>query len=327
MITNSGLDIRNLTTQFLTRKGVVQAVTNVSVSVRRGETVAVVGESGSGKSVTALSAMRLVPSRQSRIVEGKVLLDGVDLLALSERDMRSVRGKKLSMIFQEPMTSLNPVHRIGDQIAEVVLAHEALSRRSAWRRGRDLLHLLRIPEPDRVLDEYPHRLSGGMRQRVMIAIAVAEKPIVLIADEPTTALDVTIQAQIIDLLDGLRREFGMGLMLITHDLGVVAEVADRVVVMYSGRKVEEADVEEFFRDPKHPYSRGLLAASLRVDRGGNYREGPLVEIPGMVPSLLDLPQGCPFADRCPRVLNQCRSEMPNFVESGGRGVACFVADL
>jgi peptide/nickel transport system ATP-binding protein len=324
IMSESGLEIRNLRTEFFTQKGAVQAIRGVSLTVRPGETVAVVGESGSGKSVTALSAMRLIPPSHGRTISGQVLLGGRDLLSLSEREMRSVRGKQLSMIFQEAMTSLNPVRRIGDQIAEAILAHERVGRAIALKRALELLAKLRIPEPERIMNEYPHRLSGGMRQRVMIAIAVAGNPLVLIADEPTTALDVTIQAQILSLLDGLRRDLGMGLLLVTHDLGVVAEMADRIVVMYAGTKVEEADVGDFFREPKHPYSQGLLGASPRIDAASNYRENLLVEIPGMVPALLNMPSGCAFADRCPRVMVRCRTEIPTFVATDPtRGAACF----
>jgi peptide/nickel transport system ATP-binding protein len=228
------------------------------------------------------------------------------------------------MIFQEPMTSLNPVLSVGAQISEAILAHESVGRKSAWRRAEELLAMVRIPEPQRVLREYPHRLSGGMRQRVMIAIAIACKPVVLIADEPTTALDVTIQAQILDLLDGLRHDLEMGLLLITHDLGVVAEMAARVVVMYAGRKVEEAPVREFFTSPRHPYSKGLLRASPRMDTVSHYRSAPLYEIPGMVPSLHKLPPGCPFADRCPSVMARCRTEAPAPVSTGPSSEAsCF----
>lgn len=326
-MTDTGLEIRNLRTEFFTRRGAVQAIRGVSMSVRPGEVVAVVGESGSGKSVTALSAMRLIRPSHGRTVSGQVLLGGKDLLSLSEREMRSVRGKQLSMIFQEAMTSLNPVRRVGDQIAEAILSHEQVSRAVALKRALDLLDKLRIPEPERIMTEYPHRLSGGMRQRIMIAIAVAGNPLILIADEPTTALDVTVQAQILSLLDGLRRDLGMGLLLITHDLGVVAEMADRIVVMYAGAKVEEADVGDFFRKPRHPYSQGLLGASPRVDATSNYREGPLVEIPGMVPALLNMPAGCAFADRCSRVMVRCRTKIPRFVAiNPTHGVACFAVE-
>lgn len=317
------LRVAGLKTSFMTHAGIVRAVDGVSLCVAPGETVAIVGESGSGKSVTALSIMGLI-RRPQGTVEGQIVLNGTNLLSLSERQMRTFRGKAISMVFQEPMTSLNPVLSVGAQISEAILAHEAVGRKAAWDRAIDLLDLVRIPEPQRTVREFPHRLSGGMRQRVMIAMAIACKPVILIADEPTTALDVTIQAQILDLLDGLRRDLGMGLLLITHDLGVVSQMANRVIVMYAGRKVEEAATEEFFLRPRHPYSRGLLSASPRMDTVGNYQRGPLYEIPGMVPSLLDLPPGCPFADRCTYVMDVCRQRMPAPTPTNSNGeVRCF----
>ena len=254
------LDVKNLRTVFFTNSGLFRAVDDVSFSVRRGETLAIVGESGCGKSVTALSIMRLVPDPPGRIVGGSVKLEGTDLLGLDEAQMRQVRGNRISMIFQEPMTSLNPVMRIGDQITEAVRLHRAMTRQQAWEQAVEMLRLVRIPEPARRALEYPHQLSGGMRQRAMIAMALACRPALLIADEPTTALDVTIQAQILALVLDLQQELGMGLILITHDLGVVAQTAQRVIVMYAGRKVEEADVEILFADPRHPYTRGLMAS-------------------------------------------------------------------
>src|SRR5215472_4681950 len=254
------LDVKNLKTVFFTNSGLFKAVDDVSFSVKRGETLAIVGESGCGKSVSALSIMRLVPDPPGRIVGGEVMLDGTDLLALDEAKMREIRGNRISMIFQEPMTSLNPVIRIGDQISEAVRLHRTMTAREAWNQAVEMLRLVRIPEPKRRAEEYPHQLSGGMRQRAMIAMALACRPALLIADEPTTALDVTIQAQILALMLDLQKELGMGLILITHDLGVVAQTAQRVIVMYAGRKVEEADVDTLFASPRHPYTRGLMAS-------------------------------------------------------------------
>src|SRR5215471_17226971 len=254
------LDVKNLKTVFFTNSGLFKAVDDVSFSVKRSETLAIVGESGCGKSVTALSLMRLVPDPPGRIVGGSVTLEGTDLLALDEAKMREVRGNRISMIFQEPMTSLNPVIRIGDQISEAVRLHRDMSAKQAWNQAVEMLRLVRIPEPARRAQEYPHQLSGGMRQRAMIAMAMACRPALLIADEPTTALDVTIQAQILALMIDLQKELGMGLILITHDLGVVAQTAQRVIVMYAGRKVEEASVEALFANPLHPYTRGLMAS-------------------------------------------------------------------
>ena len=254
------LDVRNLQTVFFTNSGLFRAVDDVSFQVRRGETLAIVGESGCGKSVTALSIMRLVPDPPGRVVGGSVRLEGTDLLELDEAEMRKIRGNRISMIFQEPMTSLNPVMRIGDQITEAVRLHRPISAREAWKQAVDMLRLVRIPEPERRAQEYPHQMSGGMRQRAMIAMALACRPALLIADEPTTALDVTIQAQILALIVDLQTRLGTGLVLITHDLGVVAQTAQRVIVMYAGRKVEEATVEDLFEHPRHPYTRGLMAS-------------------------------------------------------------------
>src|SRR5450755_842386 len=281
------LDVKGLRTVFFTNSGLFKAVDDVSFSVRRGETLAIVGESGCGKSVTALSVMRLVPDPPGRIVGGSIMLEGTDLLGLDESEMRAIRGNRISMIFQEPMTSLNPVMRIGDQITEAVRLHRQMSRKEATARAVEMLRLVKIPEPERRAQEYPHQLSGGMRQRAMIAMALACRPALLIADEPTTALDVTIQAQILALVLELQKELGMGLILITHDLGVVAQTAQRVIVMYAGRKVEEASVESLFAQPKHPYTRGLMASIPTVPSAGaknDTTDARLVEIPGMVPS-------------------------------------------
>jgi oligopeptide/dipeptide ABC transporter ATP-binding protein len=301
------LEIDGLTTEFATERGRVRAVDGVSLAVDRGQTVGVVGESGCGKSVTALSIMRLVADPPGRIAGGRVLYDGTDLLALPEKEMRARRGKSLSMIFQEPMTSLNPVYTAGEQVAEAVRAHEPTTRRAARARAVDMLRLVGIPAPEERAAAYPHQLSGGMRQRVMIAMALVCRPGLLIADEPTTALDVTIQAQILELLGRLRAELGMGVLLITHDLGVVAETCDEVVVMYAGRVVEQAPVARLFAAPRHPYTGGLLASVPRLDLAPGER---LTEIPGMVPPLHARPPGCKFQDRCARVEERCRAAEP-----------------
>jgi peptide/nickel transport system ATP-binding protein len=304
------LDVKGLRTVFFTNSGLFKAVDDVSFSVRRGETLAIVGESGCGKSVTALSVMRLVPDPPGRIVGGSIMLEGTDLLGLDESEMRAIRGNRISMIFQEPMTSLNPVMRIGDQITEAVRLHRQMSRKEATAKAVEMLRLVKIPEAERRAQEYPHQLSGGMRQRAMIAMALACRPALLIADEPTTALDVTIQAQILALILELQKELGMGLVLITHDLGVVAQTAQRVIVMYAGRKVEEADVENLFASPRHPYTRGLMASIPSLPSLSTNADAPLVEIPGMVPSLTNLPKGCAFAPRCGLVMARCREEYP-----------------
>ena len=315
------LDVKNLKTVFFTNSGLFKAVDDVSFSVRRGETLAIVGESGCGKSVTALSVMRLVPDPPGRIVGGSIVLEGTDLLALDDDAMRAIRGNRISMIFQEPMTSLNPVMRIGDQITEALRLHQNISNKEAWKQAVDMLRLVRIPEPERRAQEYPHQLSGGMRQRAMIAMALACRPVLLIADEPTTALDVTIQAQILALMVDLQKRLGTGLILITHDLGVVAQTAQRVIVMYAGRKVEEASVEALFENPMHPYTRGLMASMPAVISLGAKTEARLTEIPGMVPSLTNLPPGCAFAPRCPLAIDRCRAEYPPLQEFGGRHLA------
>src|ERR1700694_1382 len=322
------LEVADLRTWFFTRDGVVRAVDGVSFHVIPGETLAIVGESGCGKSVTALSILRLIPSPPGRIVSGMVRFAGRDLLGLSEAQMRDVRGNEISMIFQEPMTSLNPVLTIGHQIAETLTLHQGLDHRAALAKAVDMLRLVHIPEAQRRIAEYPHQLSGGMRQRVMIAMALACNPKLLIADEPTTALDVTIQAQILDLMRELKQKIDAAIVLITHDLGVVAEMAQRVVVMYAGRKAEEAPVRELFRRPLHPYTKGLLASVPRLgDSLARERLPRLAEIPGTVPSLKDEIPGCPFAARCPFATEICRREMPAFDEKEpGHFAACFPSD-
>jgi peptide/nickel transport system ATP-binding protein len=311
------LAVDNLRTYFDLRHGIVKAVDNVGFTLAPHETLAIVGESGCGKSITALSLMRLVPDPPGRIVGGSVKLAGVDLLALDEETMRGVRGKDIAMIFQEPMTSLNPVLTIGNQIAEAVLLHEKVNRRQAWDKAVEMMRLVHIPEPEQRAHEYPHQLSGGMRQRAMIAMALACNPKVLIADEPTTALDVTIQAQILDIILDLQNKLGTAVILITHDLGVVAETAQRVIVMYAGRKVEEASVEELFAQPQHPYTQGLMGSIPRLPslRGEvAIAAERLQEIPGAVPALTNLPPGCVFAPRCAHAEERCRNRYPDYEE-------------
>src|SRR5689334_20049127 len=322
------LDIADLRTWFFTRDGVVRAVDGVSFHVFPGETLAIVGESGCGKSVTALSILRLIPSPPGRIVSGAIRFAGRDLLGLSEAAMRQVRGNEISMIFQEPMTSLNPVLTIGRQIAETLTLHQGLDHKAALDRAVDMLRLVHIPEARRRIGEYPHQLSGGMRQRVMIAMALACNPKLLIADEPTTALDVTIQAQILDLMRELKQQIDAAIVLITHDLGVVAEMAQRVVVMYAGRKAEEAPVSRLFRRPLHPYTKGLLASVPRLGASLDHERAPrLAEIAGTVPSLREPIPGCPFASRCAFATEICRREMPAFDEKEpGHFAACFHSD-
>jgi peptide/nickel transport system ATP-binding protein len=322
------LAVDGLSTVFFTRQGVVKAVDDISFTLRRGETLAIVGESGCGKSMTALSVMRLIPEPPGRIVAGTVMLNGIDLLRLDHAAMRGVRGNEISMIFQEPMTSLNPVLTIGEQIGEALRLHEGLSHKAALARAIEMLTLVKIPAAAQRAGEYPHQLSGGMRQRAMIAMALACKPAVLIADEPTTALDVTIQAQILALILELQQAMGTAVILITHDLGVVAETAQRVIVMYAGRKVEEASVEDLFAAPLHPYTRGLLASIPRLDlEGADDAPARLLEIPGMVPSLMNLPSGCAFAPRCAAADERCRTTYPAYEEKHpGHFVACWHAE-
>ena len=328
--TENILEVSGLQTFFFTRAGVLKAVDDLSFTLKRGETLGIVGESGCGKSMTALSIMRLVPEPPGRIVGGKVVLDGRDLLKLDEDTMRDVRGNEISMIFQEPMTSLNPVLTIGDQIGEAIGLHQDLPKSAIAARAVEMLRLVRIPEPAQRATEYPHQLSGGMRQRAMIAMALACNPKVLIADEPTTALDVTIQAQILELMQELQRDLGTAVILITHDLGIVAETAQRVIVMYAGRKVEEADVESLFETPLHPYTVGLMASIPRLPsmRGKPAVAGErLTEIPGMVPPLTNLPSGCVFAPRCTLADARCAAEFPAFEEKRtGHWAACWHSD-
>ena len=319
------LEVKNLTTDFVTRNGVIRAVDGVSLRIAAGETLGVVGESGSGKSVTALCVMRLVPQPPGKIVAGEILYDGIDLLALPDAKMRKIRGKEIAMIFQEPMTSLNPVFTIGEQIAEVVSLHHGLDRKGAMDRAIEMLRIVHIPNPARLVTEYPHQLSGGMRQRVMIAMALACNPQLLIADEPTTALDVTIQAQILELLGELKAKFNMAVMLITHDMGVIAETAQRVAVMYGAQVVEQAPVAELFREPLHPYTQGLLRSIPRIDRAATERSR-LEQIPGAVPTLrAPLKAGCRFAPRCKFARPACNDSTPPLRElRPGHHVACIL---
>jgi peptide/nickel transport system ATP-binding protein len=319
------LEIENLQTHFRTPDGVNRAVDGVSFTVEAGETVAIVGESGCGKSVTAGSVLRLIPEPPGKI-KGSIRFEGVDLLKLDERAMRDIRGNQISMVFQEPMTSLNPVLTVGRQIGETLRLHQGLGRDAAERRAVEMLRLVGIAEPERRAREYPHQLSGGMRQRVMIAIALACNPKLLIADEPTTALDVTIQAQILDLMSELKQRVGAAIILITHDLGVVAEIAERVLVMYAGRKVEEAPVGELFRSPRHPYTQGLLGALPKLGSSLNEKATKLVEIPGAVPSLKQRIAGCVFASRCALARDVCRHVPPALeLKAPGHLAACHFA--
>ena len=319
------LEVQDLRTYFYTLDGVTRAVDGVSFEVREGETLGIVGESGCGKSVTALSIMRLIPPKIGRTVSGMIRFDGRDLLGLEEQEMRDIRGNRIAMIFQEPMTSLNPVLTVGDQIAEAVTIHQKAGRAEAMARAVEMLRLVRIPDAERRVRDYPHQFSGGMRQRAMIAMALSCNPKLLIADEPTTALDVTIQAQILKLVLELKGRFGAAVMLITHDLGVVAETCQRVIVMYAGRKVEEAEVAELFDRPMHPYTRGLMASIPR--RGGAKPARRLTEIPGIVPSLREPIPGCAFAERCGFATERCRREAPALARSGnGHWVACWEAE-
>ena len=318
------LEIRDLVTAFQTDEGVVRAVDGVSMAVEEGQTLAVVGESGCGKTVTARSVLQLIDMPPGRFEGGQILWRGQDLLGLSSGAMDEVRAREISMVFQEPMTSLNPIYRVGEQIGESVRAHRKVSRREALETAVEMLRLVQIPDAERRVRDYPHQFSGGMRQRVMIAMALACQPKLLIADEPTTALDVTIQAQILELLDDMKAKLGMSVMLITHDMGVVAERAQRVVVMYAGKVVEEASVEALFADPRHPYTQGLIRSIPRVDRQAEEKER-LEQIPGSVPSLLHPPPGCRFASRCRFVMDACVAAPPPLKEVGpGHRMACLL---
>ncbi len=320
------LSVRDLSVEFDTDRGVVAAVNGFSYTLRAGETLAIVGESGSGKSVGALAVMQLIPNPPGRITRGEIHFDGRHLLELDEKQMRRIRGNDIAMIFQEPMTSLNPVLTVAEQIVEAVQLHQGLDKKKARARALEMLELVQLTEPEKRLDQYPHELSGGMCQRVMIAMALACAPSILIADEPTTALDVTIQAQILDLMRDIKQRLGTAILLITHDLGVVAEMADRVLVVYAGRKVEEAPVRELLDTPRHPYTLGLLGAMPRL--GNSERQERLTEIRGTVPSLLEPIVGCAFAARCSMAVDKCRSEAPPLERHGDTDhyAACWRSD-
>ena len=319
------LEVDGLCVDFAVRRKRVRVLSDISFTVGRGETLGIIGESGCGKSMTALALLRMIPSPPGRIAAGRVLLNGEDLIQVPEKRIRAVRGGEISMIFQEPMTSLNPVYTIGNQIAETIRRHKGTSRTAAWKEAIDLLDMVHIPAPERRVREYPHHLSGGMRQRVMIAMALACEPTVLLADEPTTALDVTVQAQIFDLLREIQDAHGTCIVLITHDFGAVSEMADRVLVMYAGHKVEEGTLDEISDKPRHPYTQGLLRSMPEiVDEPPDIR-GRLPEIPGTVPDLLRGLKGCPFAPRCPSATSRCR-ELPGYTRLGDhRSVKCWLA--
>jgi oligopeptide/dipeptide ABC transporter ATP-binding protein len=309
------LEVKNLSTHFQTDEGIVKAVEKVYLHIHPGETLGLVGESGCGKSVTALSIMRLIPEPPGQIVSGEIWLDGQNLLGLTEAQMRHIRGNAISMIFQEPMTSLNPVHRVGVQVAEAIRLHQGVGRKEARRRAVEMLDKVGIPDPKHRYWDYPFHLSGGMRQRVMIAMALSCHPKLVIADEPSTALDVTIQAQILTLMRRLKEDLGASILLITHDLGVIAEAAERVAVMYAGRVVESAQVVPLFNEPKHPYTQGLMLSVPKMDKPVP-ADKLLKSIPGVVPNLLDLPQGCPFQDRCERAFEPCSQSEPSLIDTG-----------
>ena len=318
------LDVRNLSTHFETEYGTVKAVDRVDIVVNEGDTLGIVGESGCGKTVLALSIMRLVPSPPGRIVSGNILFGGVNLLSLNAEEMRKIRGKEISMIFQEPMTSLNPVLRIGEQVAETIRLHQEFRRKEAMSRAVEMLRLVGMPSPERIIRNYPHQMSGGMRQRAMIAMALSCGPRLMLADEPTTALDVTIQAQILDLINRLKQDSGASVILITHDLGVIAEASQHVAVMYTGQIVEYAPVNDLFSTPLHPYTKGLMESIPRIDDVPG-REEYLKAIAGVVPSLYNLPKGCTFHDRCPYVMDICRENEPVLKEnSPGHKVHCWL---
>lgn len=319
------LQVQELKTYFYTFEGIAKAVDDVSFHLNKGETLGLVGESGCGKSVTALSIMRLIPEPPGRIVHGRIYFDNINLLELPISDVRNIRGKRISMIFQEPMISLNPVFTIGNQISEMFTLHQKLSKRESWDRAVEMLRLVQIPSPQKRVYEYPHQLSGGMRQRAMIAMALSCDPEILIADEPTTALDVTIQAQIIDLMMKLKEDFDAAIILITHDLGVVAEIAQRIEVMYAGKIVEEAPTLAIFEDAKHPYTQGLLRSIPKLGQRARYGRQRLQEISGVVPSLYELPWGCTFYPRCPNAMRICQEQAPEMIDlAGAHRVRCWL---
>ncbi|MGH8830795.1 MAG: ABC transporter ATP-binding protein [Polaromonas sp.] len=319
------LQVQNLQVEFKTRRGTALVLNGVDFEVKRGETLCVVGESGCGKSMTALALLRLIPSPPGRIRAGRVMFQGEDLVQASEERMREVRGNRISMIFQEPMTSLNPVFTVGDQIGESLRLHAGLDAKHAREQAIDMLRQVGIPAPERRVDEYPHQMSGGMRQRVMIAMALACRPDILIADEPTTALDVTVQAQIFDLLRDLQQGKGTAIVMITHDMGVVAEMADRVMVMYAGRVIEQGTTEQVLSHPGHPYTQGLIECLPELGSSRHAERKELTEIAGVVPSIWEIGSGCAFRERCPYAMARCASEVPPIIETGaGHGAACWL---
>ena len=315
------MEVKNLATHFYTEGGIVKAVDGVSYDLNEGETLALVGESGCGKSVSALSVMRLIPNPPGQIVDGEVIFEGEDLLKVDLADMRKIRGNRIAMIFQEPMTSLNPLHTVAKQISETLIVHKNMSRTSARERTLELLRLVQLPDPEQRLSSYPHELSGGQRQRVMIAMALSCNPSLLIADEPTTALDVTIQAQVLDLMKSLQEELGMAIMMITHDLGVIADIADEVVVMYAGKVVERGSLDQIFDHPLHPYTKGLLAS---IPELGAERQKKLYSIPGTVPRPLAMPPGCAFAPRCQEAFSSCQELPPLELIEGDHATRCWL---
>lgn len=315
------VEFKNLKTYFHTDKGIVKSVNDVSFNIQKGETVGIVGESGCGKSVTAMSLMRLIPSPPGKIEGGDILFEGKSILEMSEQELRSIRGNEISMIFQEPMTSLNPALTIGSQLCEGIILHEKLSKKDARKKAIDMIKLVEIPRAEEVYSSYPHELSGGMRQRVMIAMALSCNPKLLIADEPTTALDVTIQSQILDLMRNVKDKFNTSIMLITHDLGVVAEMCDRVVVMYAGKVVETGNVLDIFKNPLHPYTKGLLMSKPTLTNDST----TLYSIPGQVPNPINLPNGCYFSDRCSKAMDKCKYEIPKLKDlNNNQKVACWL---
>ncbi|MCK4985942.1 MAG: ABC transporter ATP-binding protein [Desulfobacterales bacterium] len=335
MTTNTILEVKDLKKHYAQSRGIlstlkgesgsIPAVDGVSFYIREKETMGLVGESGCGKSVTAQSIMRLIPEPPGKIVQGRILFDQTDIVQLSMEQMRSIRGNRIAMIFQEPMVSLNPVYTIGDQISEMFILHEKRSKRESWERSIEMLQKVQIPAPEERVHEYPHQLSGGMRQRAMIAMALACNPEILIADEPTTALDVTIQAQILDLMLQLRQDYDTAIMMITHDLGVIAEIAQRVIVMYAGKVVEEAKALAIFAEPKHPYTQGLLRSIPKLGERSRHGRQRLEEISGIVPSLYELPPGCRFYPRCPHAMEICNQNPPQMTDLGdGHQVRCWL---
>jgi oligopeptide/dipeptide ABC transporter ATP-binding protein len=327
MMTHSAhlLQIDAIKTYFYTFEGVAKAVDDVSFTLDKGEVLGIVGESGCGKSVTAQSIMRLIPDPPGKIVDGRIVFDGIDVVQLPMEDMRSIRGNRISMIFQEPMTSLNPVYTIGNQISEMFMLHEKCSRHESLRRSIEMLKKVQIPAPEKRVHEYPHQLSGGMRQRAMIAMALACNPEILIADEPTTALDVTIQAQILELMMQLKEDYDTAIMMITHDLGVIAEIAQRIIVMYAGKVVEHGPTIDIFEKPAHPYTQGLLKSIPMLGQRAQHGRRRLKEISGIVPSLYDLTPGCSFYPRCPEAMDMCRHDPPVMIEVGGNhSVRCWL---